>query len=427
MTTDSLRRALPGTAVAATIAAFPATDAAAQLVADAEFKEACEVLRLGGALDVPEWLAFSRTPSLQLDPTGRLYLNADASPAVTVLDPDGGFVRYVGGEGEGPGEFASVGGFGFVGDTVWLQHSFELHIAFFDSAGAHIRTEMDRGQPSSAPWSWRTSLPLARGYGFYIPPIGHADQANRDTGDERPRGLTITRAPEFKRVKLPMLVGIRSEATRDTLAFKYNFTRMHVEGIGTFGYQPIVVPPLLHIHPNGYGVVTADWEPDRPEEVTLRRYDLNGRVATEISIESRLRAVSADARNAFIDEGVETADRAAETARRMARQFGGPEVPTDLRAAVTEGLLLYDYFEPISAFFPTHDDRVWLRDSAPEEEYEALWVVLGPDGEPEFRVPAPTGITFKAALGDRVWATGVTELDVPYIVKYELRAPGACR
>lgn len=234
MTNDSLTRLLPPITVAATIAAFPTTDAAAQLVADAEFREACEVLRLGGALDVPEWLAFSRPPSLQLDPAGRLYLNAGASPTVTVVDSDGGFVRSIGGEGEGPGEFTyGVGGFGFVGDTVWLQDRIELHIAFFDSAGAHISTEVDRGQPSTRPDLWRYSIPLARGRGFYIPASGR------------------------------------------------------------------------------------------------RRYD-------------------------------------------------------------------------------------------------AHWVVVGPDGEAEFRVPALTGITFKAALGDRVWGTGLTELDVPYIVQYELRSPGAC-
>ena len=109
----------------------------------------------------------------------------------------------------------------------------------------------------------------------------------------------------------------------------------------------------------------------------------------------------------------------------MARQLGG-EVPGNLRAAVTEGLLLYDYFEPISSFFLTHDERVWLRDAAPSEEYEALWVVLGPDGTPEFRVQASSGITFKTALGDRVWGTGRTELDVSYIVLYDLRSPGDC-
>ncbi|MDE2983510.1 MAG: hypothetical protein OXU69_02295 [Gemmatimonadota bacterium] len=428
MKKESLSRPLATIAVALATFASTTARATAQLVADAGFKEACEVLRLGDGLDVPEWLAFSRTPALNLDPAGRLYLNADQSPAVTVLDPDGGFVRYIGGEGEGPGEFAHVGGFGFVADTVWLQHLWELHIAFFDSAGEHIRTEMDRGLPSSAPSLWRTSIPLAGGSGLYIPPITDADPASgpsrsSDTGDERsgsgPR-ISITRAPEFKRVKLPMLVGLRSEGARDTLAFKYNFTAM-ITPMATHGHEPVVTPPLYRTHPNGKGVVTADWDSDRPDEVILRHYDLTGSVAGEASIASHLRGVSPAARDAFIDEGVEMAERTVE----MARRYGG-EVPTNLRAAVTEGLLLYDYFEPISTLFLTHDERVWLRDAAPTEEDESLWVVLGPDGEPEFRVLAPVDIIFKTALGDRVWATGRTELDVPFIVQYELRSPGAC-
>ena len=403
---------LPGSlavmAVAVAAATSVPTHAAAQLVADAELKEACEVLRLGDALDVPEWLAFSGTPTLRLDLSGNLYLRAGQEPTVTVLDPGGGFVRYIGGAGEGPGEFTIVGNFAFVGDTLWLQDWPELHISFFDSAGAHIRTETDHGLPSSMPSLWRTSTPLARGYGFYIPPIRYAYSE---------RGVV----PDFKRIKLPMLVGIRSEASRDTLAFKYNYTPMIIEGIGTYGHQPIVAPPLYRIHPNGDGVVTVDWEPDHPEEVILRHYDVSGRVVRETSIGSRPRRVSDKERDAFIDEGVEIAERAVE----RARQYGG-EVPSDLRAAVTEGLLLYDYFEPISSYFLTHDERVWLRDAVTPEGSEALWVVLGPDGAPAFRVLAPSGIAFKAALGDRVWGTGRTELDVPYIVLYELRQPGAC-
>lgn len=398
MTSDSLPRALPSIAVAATIVAFPATDAAAQLVADAEFKEACEVLRLGGTLDVPEWLAFSRTPSIELDPAGRLHLRG-GDPHVTVLDPDGGFVRYVGREGEGPGEFTLLGNFGFVGDTVWLQHSTLLHIAFFDSAGAHIRTEMDRGTPSYAPQTWRVSIPLARGRGFYIPASGNMSD---------------------QRVLVPMTVGSRAAPARDTLGFRFDNTWMNLMGVSSW-FRPMTVPPLYSIHTKGNGVVTADWETDRPEELVLRHHDEFGRVVRETTIGSRLRPVSADARKAFIDEGVERAAGGATLLRRV-----GGEVPTDVREAVTEGLLLYDYFEPISDFFVTQDERVWLRDAAPVEGYEAHWVVVGPDGEAEFRVPAPTGITFEAALGDRVWATGITELDVPYIVRYELRSPGAC-
>ncbi len=398
MTIKTLAHPLAAVAAAAATVAFPTTHAAAQLVADAEFKEACEVLRLGGGLDVPEWLAFSRTPALELDPAGRLYLRG-GDPRVAVLDPDGGFVRYIGGEGEGPGEFTLLGGFGFVGDTVWLQHSTLLHISYFDSAGAHIRTEMDRGPPSSAPPTWRRSIPLTRGRGYYVPASGNwSDQ----------------------RVLVPMTIGSRSAPARDTLGFRLDNTWMNAMG-ATIRFRPMTTPPLYRIHAKGNGVVTADWEPDRPEELVLRHYDVYGSVVRETTIGSRLRALSADARKAFIDEGVERAGGAA----ALVRQVGG-QVPSDVRDAVTEGLLLYDYFEPISSFFLTHGERAWLRDAAPAEGHEAVWVVLGPDGEPEFRVQAPTGIAFEAALGDRVWATGNTELDVPYLVLYELRSPGDC-
>ncbi len=146
----SIIRSLAITAIALATTTLPATRATAQLIVEAELREACEVIRLGDALDVPEWLAFSRTPSIKLDPFGRLFLKGQ-DPQVTVLEPDGSFVRYIGGEGEGPGEFTLLGSFGFVADTVWLQHLTLLHVSYFDSTGAHIRTETDRGPPSSAP------------------------------------------------------------------------------------------------------------------------------------------------------------------------------------------------------------------------------------------------------------------------------------
>lgn len=52
---------------------------------------------------------------------------------------------------------------------------------------------------------------------------------------------------------------------------------------------------------------------------------------------------------------------------------------------------------------------------------------MGPPARsPEFRIHAPTGTAFKAALGDRVWGTTRTELDVPYIVLFEITKPGTC-
>ena len=85
--------------------ALNAGEAASQLITDGEPLEACEVLRLGEGLDVPEWLAFVRTPDLMLDAMGRVYVRGGQDAAIAVLDAEGGFVRTIGRKGEGPGEF----------------------------------------------------------------------------------------------------------------------------------------------------------------------------------------------------------------------------------------------------------------------------------------------------------------------------------
>ena len=389
------------TALVLATAAAGAIEAAAQLVTDAEPLEACEVLRLGAGMNPPEWLAFVRTPSLKVGPAGRLHVQPSGGPpVVNVLDENGGLVRTIGGQGEGPGEFNFIGDWGFAGDTLWLQNWPVLHTSFFHSTGVHLKTEVDDGPPSSMPRLWRTSIPLGGGRGLYIPPLGETD---------------------FRRAELPILVGDRAETSRDTLAVKYSYTAMFIDDLGTFTYQPITIPPLHQVQPDGNGVVIADWDPDRPSRVVLHHYDVNGDALRETGIEAGLRPVSAGARRAFVDEGMQKAQGPYDAARRR-----GEDMPGNLRNAVESGLLLPEYFAPIRSFFLTRGGSVWLQDPVAPEGHDAQWVVIGPDGATAFRVLAPSGITFSAAHEDRVWGTGVTELDVPHIVLYRLVEPGAC-
>ena len=74
----------------------------------------------------------------------------------------------------------------------------------------------------------------------------------------------------------------------------------------------------------------------------------------------------------------------------------------------------------------TRSGHVWLRETTTVDIHEGQWVVLGPDGEAELRVTAPERVVFRAINGDRVWATSTNELDVPFIVLYELVRPGEC-
>ena len=387
-------------AMALATVALNSDQAASQLITDAQSMEVCEVLRLGDGLDVPEWLAFVSAPSMMLDATGRVYVRGGQDAAIAVLDADGGFVRTIGGKGEGPGEFVAIGGMGFVGDTLWLQNWPVLYTSFFDSAGMHLKTESDHGPPSTGPRTWRTSIPLAGGRGFYIPAAGNHGEA---------------------RVRLPVTVGDRSDESRDTLAFKFDVTNMSIAGVGVFSYSATVTPPIYSIDPEGNGIVIADWVPDRPEVVTVRHFDGHGRLTRESTIGAELRTIPSQVKKKFVEEGMKKADGPYESARQS-----GQQVPRSLRAAVEEALLLPDHYAPVQGMLVTRSGHVWLRETTTVDVHEGQWVVLGPDGEAELRVTAPERVVFRAIDGDRVWATSTNELDVPFIVLYELVRPGEC-
>ena len=196
---------------------------------------------------------------------------------------------------------------------------------------------------------------------------------------------------------------------------------MRIAGVGVFHYSATVTPPIHRIDPEGNGIVIADWVPDRPETVTIRRFDEYGRLTRERAIGATLRPIPSSAKREFIEEGMKKAKGSYESARRS-----GQEVRGSLRAAVEEGLLLPDYYAPVQRMLVTRSGRVWLRETTTADAHEGQWIVLDPDGEAEFRVTAPRGAVFRAIDGDRVWATRTNELDVPFIVLYELVRPGEC-
>lgn len=93
--------------VVAAVAAFANQGAAQDRPLAADFPE---VYRVGG-LNAREWAFFEGSEPIGFDGAGNLYvLNTQASQVV-IVDPQGGLVRAVGREGEGPGEFNLVSQF----------------------------------------------------------------------------------------------------------------------------------------------------------------------------------------------------------------------------------------------------------------------------------------------------------------------------
>lgn len=93
--------------VAAVVAGVAGQAAAQDRPLSAEFEE---VYRVGG-MNAPEWAFFEDSVPTGFDDAGNLYVLDRQASQVVIINPDGGLVRTVGRQGEGPGEFNVVAQF----------------------------------------------------------------------------------------------------------------------------------------------------------------------------------------------------------------------------------------------------------------------------------------------------------------------------
>ncbi len=99
-----------------------------------------EEYRLGSIdEDGPE--IFARIRGLEVDALGRTWVFEEQAQEIRVFDEKGDFVRTIGREGEGPGEFLEVTGVAWAPDaTLWVLDPGNLRISVFDTAGSLVGT-----------------------------------------------------------------------------------------------------------------------------------------------------------------------------------------------------------------------------------------------------------------------------------------------
>lgn len=365
------------------------TPAAAQTV---PAREAQESWRLGG-VSAPGYASWSRAPGVIAAPDGSIVVVSSQPPVIAEFDAAGAFVRYIGGEGEGPGEFRVASHHGWIGDTLWVANFPEPRISLFDGNGAHLDTRrfdpIDFGVDLSAPGS--VSALLEGGQALAVP-------------ESPPLG-----APG--RIAVPVLIGDRAMADARRLFDVWLPRTLVVRGLGSFAYQAFAAPPLLAVASDGSGLVRAQWDDDEPGEMQVTRFGPDGEVIWDRGLPYPPRAVPAAERARWIDEGVAIAEPYAGRA-----QSG---LPGSLRDLVEEGLYLPAHEPPALALLLDIDRRTWIRVESGGPLAE--WLVLSPDGVPSFRIRLPSGLTPCDAHGSALWGTLIGDFDVPYVIQYEVR------
>lgn len=93
-----------------------------------------------GVVDgAPEYQLDGVTDALRL-PDGRILIVDGGSRELRFYDPDGRWIRSVGGQGRGPGEYESPAGAAVVHDSIWVFDGGLARMSVVDLDGRHVRS-----------------------------------------------------------------------------------------------------------------------------------------------------------------------------------------------------------------------------------------------------------------------------------------------
>lgn len=385
---------------------------------------AVEVQRIGDA-DDPE-LGFSRVGSLDVDRDGNLYVMEVSVPEIRVYTPDGMPLHSIGRKGEGPGEFGGPPRFGVTGDTVWAVETFNRRLTLFDRQGDVLATGV----------ADRVVIPLPASLGYVVPGplrddgyfLGHFGMVGSNRGGD-PTGVEPTDS-----IPWPVVRFDPTGAVFDTLGWvpkpPPRMWRPPSEVDTSFdfievGDRRMMVPSPPTTLATWWNVGTDRIIVDTPAPGTAETSTMTvTRVA--LSRDTLFHQVLAYDPVPFTDADLDS------IAARAAR--GGPggfasynpnaSTPDDWRVAANRlraEMGFPEYQLPLQASRVGADGAVWLRRSADRSSGRTAWVILDPEGTPRGSLDLPERVAPRWSRGDTLWAVVPDDLDIPWVVRYEIR------
>lgn len=324
-----------------------------------------EELRIGAALgtepDAPE--LFGRVLSLALDEDERTYVADYQANEVRVFDREGNFVRTIGRQGEGPGEFLRLAGIVWdrTSGVLWAVDTRGLRFSAFDARGRFLATH-PHGRDTDS---------------FSIPWVGYSD-LHGFLYDREPRNFEVLLKRKTSTDGVLAIVDSLAvpQAEQDT----YTVSSSYGTETRTVPMQPV---RMYAVGPDG-----AVWSATS-SEFRLHKVDFNGDTLRTVELRRPARELSRRERDSIASANDIPARRLPQTRPII----GHPRVGTD-------GWL----------WVPVEGDSTW-------EVFDDFGYHMGRATSPVSLRSLPVIVVGAGTI------TGVTqdELGVQYVVRMRLR------
>jgi hypothetical protein len=315
---------------------------------------------------------FGAIADLEVDSLGRIYVLEGQAEEIRTFDADGRYVRTFGRKGSGPGEFESAAGMDWDAEgNLWVVDQRNGRYVVFDTTGTFLRTQRRRisGQVSPWPGGFLRSGELYD----YAWSFDGASHLVRVQGEEEPADSVVL--PQYEAEMFELILNDGRSRVRGGVPFTPRLSWT----LDSRGY-------LWH------GVS------DRYRFVQQR---LGGDTVRIVEREYTPARVTDSERKEAID--------GMEWFTKQGGKIDASRIPGTKPA-----------FRSLQV-----DDRgyVWVAALVDEAQPDAL-DVFNPEGRYLGRVALPEGLSRYPApviRGDRIYAVVRDELDVPYVVRLQLR------
>ena len=351
-------------------------------------------LEIGSAAGAPE-VSFSRIVDLAETRHGALVVSDGLERELRIYDEDGGFVRRLGQEGEGPGEFSSAPTIaGLSGDTVFAFDVGSSRVTVFTLGGVLVEATTLRGEGIGRP---RAVLRLDDG--TYLSQSDWVDRSG-------------TVSFHDVRLELDSLVIEHLDPTGsllDTVRVMADRNRLRTvrdRGGGMVSVLQSITPFAARTFMRSDGVRPLV---GRSDDFALEMLDPDGRARTVL----RVRGAEHPATAADI--------RAHQEARVRAEMGDGPIDPMVRRVNLDH---LPDRLPAFGDIVVAADGDVWMSRMDFDAEEGTDWLVFSADGQLRGTVHTPPDMRLFAVRTDHVVGVVTDDLDVPYVRRYPLAPPG---